>query len=84
MAAGGSPRPLVRYTAYEASQQKNKKTLRTMQNSNPAGDTPPHESTVTDSEAWGMWEAGLVLGSIGVGAIGLIVIGWAVERFLLS
>jgi hypothetical protein len=49
------------------------------------GDTPPHDDAVTaDSEAWGMWEAGLALGSIVVGAAGLLAIGWAVERFLIS
>jgi hypothetical protein len=55
-----------------------------MQNSND-GDTPPHDDTVAgDPEAWGLWEAGLLLGSVAVGATGLVVIGWAVERFILS
>jgi hypothetical protein len=53
--------------------------------SSTGGDTPPHDDAVTaDSEAWGMWEAGLVLGSIVVGAAGLFAIGWAVERFIVS
>jgi hypothetical protein len=56
-----------------------------MQNSNAGGgDTPPHDETVAaDSEAWGIWETGLLLGSIAVGATGLVVIGWAVEQFIL-
>jgi hypothetical protein len=56
-----------------------------MQNSNDGGDAPPHDSTVTgDPEAWGMWETGLLFGSIAVGLTGLGVVGWAVERFILS
>jgi hypothetical protein len=54
-----------------------------MQNSND-GNTPPHDNAVTrDPEAWGLWETGLLLGSIAVGATGLVVIGWAVEQFIL-
>ena len=49
------------------------------------GDTPPQDDTVSDDpEAWGMWETGLLLGSVVVGTAGLAVIGWAVERFILS
>jgi hypothetical protein len=56
-----------------------------MQDSNDGGATPPHDDTVArDPEAWGIWETGLLLGSIVVGATGLVVIGWAVEQFILS
>jgi hypothetical protein len=37
-----------------------------------------------DSETWGLWEVGLVLGSVVVGTTGLVTLGWAVERFILS
>jgi hypothetical protein len=37
-----------------------------------------------DPETWGLWEAGLVLCSVVLGVTGLVTIGWAVERFILS
>ncbi|HEY7671730.1 MAG TPA: hypothetical protein VIC71_05890 [Gammaproteobacteria bacterium] len=56
-----------------------------MQNSNDGGDAPAREdSSAGDPEAWGIWETGLLLGSIAVGTTGLVVIGWAVEQFILS
>ena len=55
-----------------------------MQNSNDGGETPPHDDIASDPEAWGMWETGLLLGSIAVGVTGLAVVGWAVERFILT
>jgi hypothetical protein len=54
-----------------------------MQSSND-GDTPPADTVTGDPEAWGFWEAGLVLCSVAVGATGLVVLGWAVERFILT
>jgi hypothetical protein len=36
-----------------------------------------------EPEAWEFWETGLVVGSIAVGAAALIVLGWAVEQFIL-
>jgi hypothetical protein len=36
-----------------------------------------------EPEAWELWETGLVVGSIAVGATALIVLGWAVEQFIL-
>ena len=35
-------------------------------------------------EPWERWETTLVLGSIAVGAVGLVVLGWLVDRFILS
>jgi hypothetical protein len=35
-------------------------------------------------EPWERWETTLVLGSIAVGLIGLVVLGWLVDRFILS
>lgn len=34
-------------------------------------------------EPWERWESRLVLGSIAVGAIGLVLLGWLVDRFIL-
>jgi hypothetical protein len=36
-----------------------------------------------EPEAWEPWETGLVAGSIAVGATALIVLGWAVDQFIL-
>ncbi|HEY5568821.1 MAG TPA: hypothetical protein VIM81_16460 [Gammaproteobacteria bacterium] len=36
-----------------------------------------------EPEVWEFWETGLVVGSIAVGAAALIVLGWAVEQFIL-
>jgi hypothetical protein len=34
-------------------------------------------------EPWEAWETVLVLGSIGVGVLALLALGWAVTRFIL-
>jgi hypothetical protein len=34
-------------------------------------------------EPWERWETTLVLGSIAVGVVGLVVLGWLVDRFIL-
>ena len=34
-------------------------------------------------EPWEAWETALVLGSIGVGVLALVVLGWAVTQFIL-
>jgi hypothetical protein len=34
-------------------------------------------------ERWESWESALVFGSIAIGAVGLVVLGWLVDRFLL-
>jgi hypothetical protein len=51
-------------------------------------DDRPGESTGPDAlagtpEPWEPWETTLVLGSIAVGALGLVVLGWLVDRFIL-
>ena len=43
----------------------------------------PDDALSGEPEGWEYWETGLVLGSIAVGAIGLVVLGWAVDRFIL-
>jgi hypothetical protein len=35
-------------------------------------------------EAWEPWETQLVLGSLVLGIVGLVVLGWLVNRFILS
>jgi|GEM_PF-3479072 len=35
-------------------------------------------------EAWEAWETRLVLISLGIGAAGLVVLGWLVDHFILS
>jgi hypothetical protein len=37
-----------------------------------------------DPEAWEPWESALVLVTVTVGAGGLVVLGWLVDRFILS
>lgn len=37
-----------------------------------------------EAEAWEPWETRLVLISIAIGAAGLVVLGWLVDRFILS
>jgi hypothetical protein len=52
-------------------------------------DVPPQAAPADDAlsgapEPWESWETTLVVGSIGVGLIGLVVLGWLVDRFILS
>lgn len=35
-------------------------------------------------EPWERWETALVVGSLGLGLVGLVVLGWLVDRFILS
>jgi hypothetical protein len=35
-------------------------------------------------EPWERWETSLVLISLGLGLFGLLVLGWLVDRFILS
>lgn len=37
-----------------------------------------------EAEAWEPWETRLVLISLAIGAAGLVVLGWLVDRFILS
>ena len=34
-------------------------------------------------EPWERWETSLVLGSIGLGSVGLVLLGWLVALFIL-
>lgn len=42
------------------------------------------EALAGEPEAWEPWETQLVLISLAIGAAGLIVLGWLVDRFILS
>ncbi len=45
----------------------------------------PGEGALAEkAEPWESWETALVCWSIGVGLAGLIVLGWLVDRFILS
>jgi hypothetical protein len=48
----------------------------------------PHAAPGEDAlsgtpEPWEPWETSLVLGSIAVGLLGLVLLGWLVARFIL-
>lgn len=42
------------------------------------------ETLLGDPEPWQPWETQLVLWSIAVGIGGLLILGWLVNRFILS
>lgn len=51
-------------------------------------DVPPQTAADDDAlsgapEPWEPWETSLVLGSIAVGFVGLVLLGWIVARFIL-
>jgi hypothetical protein len=51
-------------------------------------DVPPRAAPDDDvlsgsPEPWEPWETTLVLGSLAVGLVGLLVLGWLVARFIL-
>jgi hypothetical protein len=41
------------------------------------------KSLLGEPEPWQPWESKLVLGSVAVGIVGLLILGWLVDRFLL-
>jgi hypothetical protein len=51
-------------------------------------DSSPPDPSADDAlagepEPWESWETSLVLASIAAGAVGLVVLGWLVARFIL-
>ena len=42
------------------------------------------EALLGDPEPWQSWETQLVLWSIAIGIAGLLILGWLVNRFILS
>ena len=55
-----------------------------MQQPESRGPTPGEDALAGAPEPWESWETTLVLGSIAVGALGLVVLGWLVDVFILS
>jgi hypothetical protein len=50
-------------------------------------DEAPHsgaEALSGEPEAWEAWETRLVAWSLAIGLAGLVVLGWLVDRFILS
>jgi hypothetical protein len=47
------------------------------------GTNPGGDALSGIPEPWETWETALVLGSIGVGVLALVVLGWAVAQFIL-
>jgi hypothetical protein len=50
----------------------------------PQQPAPADDALSGASEPWERWETSLVLGSLFVGFVGLVVLGWLVDRFILS
>jgi hypothetical protein len=50
----------------------------------PQATTPGEDALSGTPEPWERWETSLVLGSLAVGVIGLVLLGWLVDRFILS
>ena len=42
------------------------------------------ESLFSDPEPWESWETSLVVWCISIGIVGLIILGWLVNAFILS
>jgi hypothetical protein len=46
---------------------------------------PPGDDALSGTpEPWERWETSLVLISVGLGLFGLLLLGWLVDRFILS
>jgi hypothetical protein len=51
----------------------------------PSPGASPGEDVLSGvAEPWERWETSLVLGSIALGVAGLVLLGWLVDRFILS
>lgn len=48
------------------------------------GDHGAAEALAGEPEAWEPWETRLVVISLAIGMAGLFVLGWLVDRFILS
>jgi cytochrome b561 len=45
---------------------------------------PVEDALAGVPEPWERWETSLVLISLGIGLFGLLLLGWLVDRFILS
>ena len=48
-----------------------------------SGATPGDDALSGAPEPWERWETSLVLGSVALGLVGLVLLGWLVARFIL-
>ena len=55
----------------------------TMSQDQAPGNNPGGDALSGVAEPWEAWETALVFGSIGVGVLALVVLGWAVTQFIL-
>jgi hypothetical protein len=55
-----------------------------MQRDDARGERPGEEALAGTPEPWERWETQLVLVSLAIGAVGLLALGWLVDRFILS
>jgi hypothetical protein len=46
--------------------------------------SPSEDALAGTPEPWERWETSLVVGSIAVGVVGLLLLGWLVDRFILT
>lgn len=46
-------------------------------------DIKSDDSLFSDPEPWESWESALVMWCIGIGIVGLIILGWLVNTFIL-
>ncbi len=42
------------------------------------------EELLGEAEPWESWETMLVGGSLGIGLAGLVILGWLINKFILS
>jgi hypothetical protein len=54
-----------------------------MKHQGPPQAAPGDEALSGVPEPWESWETKLVVGSLAVGAAGLVLLGWLVARFIL-
>jgi hypothetical protein len=47
------------------------------------GGEPGEEALAGTPEPWEPWETSLVVGSLAAGLVGLMLLGWLVDRFVL-
>jgi len=55
-----------------------------MKHDGPLEAAPADDALSGVPEPWESWETTLVLGSLAVGVLGLVLLGWLVARFILS
>ena len=54
------------------------------QDASPQATTASEDALSGAPEPWERWETSLVVGSLTAGLLGLVLLGWLVDRFILS